>query len=48
MIKKLNYKPNEVARGLKTKRSKTIALICSDIANPFYAPLMKRCRKGII
>lgn len=46
-IELLNYKPNVAARGLKTKKSQTIALICSDIANPFYAPLMKEVENSL-
>ena len=35
-ISKLNYVPNEVARSLFKKQSKTIALIVPDIKNPFF------------
>ncbi|PEQ82476.1 transcriptional regulator [Bacillus sp. AFS006103] len=35
-IEKLNYVPNEVARSLFKKQSKTIALIVPDIKNPFF------------
>ncbi len=34
---RLNYRTNQVARGLVTGRSQTIALIVSDIRNPFFA-----------
>jgi LacI family transcriptional regulator len=34
---RLGYRPNLVARTLRTRRSNTIALLVSDIANPFYA-----------
>lgn len=36
-IEKLGYKPNMVARSLKTKETKQIALISNDISNPYYA-----------
>ena len=36
---KLGYRPNLVARTLRTRRSNTIALLVSDIANPFYAQI---------
>lgn len=36
VIKENNYVPNEVARGLITKRTKTLGLILSDITNPFF------------
>ena len=35
-IERLGYRPNAVARGLTTKKTKTIGLIVSDIMNPFY------------
>lgn len=34
--KKMNYKPNQIARGLVMKETKTIGLIIPDITNPFY------------
>lgn len=33
----LNYRPNELARGLRLKRSHTIGLVVPDISNPFFA-----------
>jgi len=38
---RLNYYPNRVARGLKTRRSHTLALIVSDIRNPFFAEVTR-------
>jgi LacI family transcriptional regulator len=35
-ISKFNYIPNEVARSLFNKQSKTVALIVPDITNPFF------------
>lgn len=35
--KKLNYKPNQLARGLRLKKTHTIGLIVPDISNPFFA-----------
>jgi LacI family transcriptional regulator len=35
----LGYKPNELARSLKLKRTDTIGLIITDIINPFYSYL---------
>jgi LacI family transcriptional regulator len=34
---RLNYVPNRVARGLATGRSQSLALLISDIRNPFFA-----------
>ena len=38
---KLNYRPNRVARGLVTGRSHSLALIVSDIRNPFFAEVAR-------
>lgn len=40
-IRKLNYRPNLVARALKTKVSKSIGLIIPDITNPYYPELAR-------
>lgn len=37
----LNYKPNSMARGLRTGKTDTIGLIIADIGNPFYAKLAR-------
>ncbi|MFQ5834484.1 MAG: LacI family DNA-binding transcriptional regulator [bacterium] len=36
-INKLNYYPNRIARGLKTRNSRTVAYIIPDINNPIFA-----------
>lgn len=41
VIEDVNFTPNEMARGLVTKTSKTIGLLIPDILNPFYAELIK-------
>jgi DNA-binding LacI/PurR family transcriptional regulator len=38
-VKQLNYRPYSVARSLRTRRTKTIALVVSDIANPVFASM---------
>src|SRR5580704_398814 len=35
-IRKLNYRPNLVARSLAKQRTHTIGMIVPDIANPFF------------
>ncbi len=40
-MRTLNYTPNSLARSLRTNNSKTIALLVSDIANPFFAALIE-------
>jgi LacI family transcriptional regulator len=41
IIKTNNFIPNKVARSLVTRRTKTIGLIISDIANPYYPELAR-------
>lgn len=38
---RLNYRPNRLAKGLATGRSHTLAMIISDIRNPFFAELAR-------
>jgi len=40
--KELNYKPNSIARGLRTGKTNTIGLIVTDISNSFYAKIARR------
>src|SRR3984893_11557104 len=40
-IRKLNYRPNLIARSLAKQRTHTIAMIVPDIASPFF-PLVVR------
>ncbi|MBI9033078.1 MAG: LacI family DNA-binding transcriptional regulator [Bacteroidales bacterium] len=37
----LNYKPNQVARGLRMGITNTIGLLVADISNPFYARIAR-------
>jgi LacI family transcriptional regulator len=41
-IERLDYRPNGVARDLKRMRTGTVGVIVGDLANPFYAELIKR------
>ena len=40
-VRELDYTPNEVARSLQTRRSRTVAMLIPDIANPFYAMVVR-------
>lgn len=42
----LNYKPNEIARGLAKQKTNTIALFIPDITNPFFPKLVHAIEKG--
>jgi LacI family transcriptional regulator len=45
--KELNYKPNSIARGLRTGKSNTIGLIVTDISNSFYAAIARRIEENL-
>jgi LacI family transcriptional regulator len=40
-IDDLNYNPNRIARSLISNRTGTIGIILPDIANPFFAPVLR-------
>ena len=40
-IKKLGYRPNIVARSLKTQKTKTIGILVPDISNQFYPEVVR-------
>ncbi|MEH7380344.1 LacI family DNA-binding transcriptional regulator [Bacillus sp. JJ1533] len=40
-INELGYSPNEIARSMVNKKTRTIGLIVGDISNPFYAEVAK-------
>jgi LacI family transcriptional regulator len=35
-VKELGYVPNTLARGLRSKRTRTLALVVTDITNPYF------------
>lgn len=37
----LNYQPNQIAKSLKTSRTRTLGLVVADIANPFASSLAR-------
>jgi len=41
IIKELGFKPNQVARSLRTGNTKTLGLIVEDISNPFFASIAR-------
>lgn len=38
----LNYRPNQIARGLRLSKTNTLGLIAPDVSNPFFAYIIKR------
>src|SRR5690625_5830607 len=41
VIKRLNYRPNAVARGLASKKTTTVGVIIPDISNLYYSALAR-------
>lgn len=38
---RLDYRPNQLARGLRQQRTATIGVVIADVANPFFAEVVK-------
>jgi LacI family transcriptional regulator len=41
VIKRLDYRPSGIARGLATRRTGTLGLVIPDVANPFFADVVR-------
>lgn len=41
IARELGYRPSSIARGLKTRRTLTLGLVVPDIANPFFAEVVR-------
>jgi LacI family transcriptional regulator len=37
----LGYRPNPIARGLKTSKSQTVGLVLPDLTNPMFPPIVR-------
>src|SRR4051794_11550846 len=46
-IQELGYRPNHVARNLRTRQSHMVAVVVPDITNPFYAVLTRGLADGL-
>jgi LacI family transcriptional regulator len=46
VAKELNYQPNQIARGLRLRQTRTIGLIVPDISNPFFAYVVRSIQKA--
>ena len=42
----LGYRPNPIARGLKTNRSYTVGVLIPDLTNPLFPPVVRGSRTG--
>ena len=40
-IRDLDYSPNEIARSLKVKQTRMLALVLPDITNPFFPEIIR-------
>jgi LacI family transcriptional regulator, galactose operon repressor len=40
-IRELDYEPNSIARSLKTRQTKMLGAVVSDITNPFYPQMIR-------
>ena len=45
LIKKYEYKPNDLARSFHVQKTKTIGVVVPDIRNAFYSTLFVECEK---
>lgn len=43
LIDKYNFKPNVMAKGLSSTRSKVIGVIAADVRNPYYSEMFVAC-----
>ena len=40
-VRELDYTINDLARGLQTRKTKTVGMLIPDLANPFYAKVLR-------
>lgn len=45
VIDELGYMPNQLARGLRTQETRTVALVVPDLSNPFYPDMARGLRE---
>ena len=46
-MRELNYRPNLLARGLRSRQSRIIGLVISDISNPFFPEVARGCEDAL-
>ncbi len=48
VIRELNYRPNALAKGLKTNKTNIVGLIVPDVGNGFYAMLARNVESRLV
>ncbi len=48
VVRQLNYHPNYHARSLRTRESKTVAMIIPDITNPFFPKVVRGAEDALV
>jgi LacI family transcriptional regulator len=46
LARQINFVPNQLARGLRLKRTSTVGLVIPDISNPFFAGIAQQVTLG--
>ena len=47
MAKRLGYHPDAFARSLRSRRSRTIAVLAYDLSDPFCVPIVRGIQSGL-
>ena len=47
-MRALDYHPNQIARSLKTRQTKTLGMVISDITNPFFPQVVRGAEDAAI
>ena len=48
VVELLNYRPSEVARSLKSRKTRTVGVILSEIRSPFYAAVISGIEEKLL
>jgi len=48
VMRALDYHPNQIARSLKTRQTKTLGMVISDITNPFYPQIVRGAEEAAL
>ncbi len=48
LLRETGYQPNGIARGLKMRQTKVLAVVIPDITNPFFAALFREVEDSAV